>query len=206
MPAGLTLMVFVQVPRVVSFLIFGALCVGALGPLAAAVYSFNMEIVKGEEVRVREFFSHIRPHYKKSVFVSAVMGIVLGVLVIDLLFFLRAGTGWMQFLSVMWVYIILFWVLTAQFVFPVVVTRNPSVFQTIKMAALMALDNLVASFTVALAGVLVLAISIFLRVPLMLFLMGTWSFLHLYAYDELIQRYTRNGETHSPLEGELIDD
>ncbi len=199
-PALLAFLVLVQVPAINSILIFGAICVVLLGPLTAAVYSVCDEILRGEEVKYREYFSHLARHYKKAALVTAVMGVILGILVIDVLFFLQLGNRIMQFVGVIWMYLILFWLMMLQYVYSLIVRKGPSVWETLKMSALLALDNVVATFVVLFFVLLTAVASYFLRVPMMLFMIGTIGFIHAAAYSELIRKYDRsNRELESPV-------
>ena len=56
-------------------------------------------------------------------------------------------------------YFIAFWVLVTQYAYAVLVRQDRKVWDVIKVAALLALDNVVASLIVAFASVLVVAIS-----------------------------------------------
>ena len=190
-PTALSFLVFLQVPAVNSFLIFAACWVALLGPATAAVYSAMHELLDGEMIRLRDMAAHFAKHYKRAAALSAVMGAVLGVLVVDVIFFTQLQTGWSRYVAIIWGYFILFWALTAQYVFPFLITRDVSVWQVVKMAALMAADNVVATLVVAFFTLLVLAASVFLRVPVMLFMIGTFAFLHVSAFRELIKKYVR---------------
>lgn len=200
-PALLAFLVLVQVPAINSVLIFGAVCVVLLGPLTAGVYSVCDSIMRGDEVRIKEYFSHIARHYKKAALVTAVMGAILGVLVIDVLFFLQLGNRIMQFVGMVWVYLIIFWLMMVQYVYPLVVRKDRSVWETIKMAALLVLDNVVATLVVVIFATLTAVASYFLRVPMMLFMVGTIGFIHIAAFTELIRKYEKaNRDSDSPVE------
>lgn len=190
-PAMLTFLVFVQVPALNSLLIFGIVAATLLGPLTAGVYSICDALLQGEDVTIREYFSHFRRHYTKALASTAVMGAILALLVLDVLFFGQLGTRLGQVISVFWMYMIFVWCLTIQFVYPLIVRRDLTVWQTLKTAVLLALDNTVATLVITLVALAVAAVSYFLRFPLMLFMAGTLGFLHCAALDELLVRYKR---------------
>lgn len=191
-PTMLAFLVLVQVPHLMSILIFGLLAVTLLGPMTAGVYSVADAILQGDEVLVRDYWGHFTRHYKRAAVVTAVIMIILGILAIDVLFFWLAGTTLTRMVSAFFAYLILFWFMAAQFVFPLIVRRSPRLLETLKMAALLALDNIVVSLMVVLAGAVVVAISSFLRVPIMLFMAGTLGFLQTAALDELLRKYSKS--------------
>ncbi len=190
-PTALSFLVFMQVPAINSFLILAFCWTALLGPTTAAVYAVMHDILEGDIIRLRELFSYLARHYKRAAGASAVMGAILGILVVDFFFFSQLEAGWSRFVTIIWAYFIAFWAFMAQYVFPFLITRDVSVWQILKMSALMALDNVVATLVVAFFTLVVLAASIFLRVPIMLFMIGAFAFLHVSAFNELITKYTR---------------
>lgn len=205
-PTMLTFLVFVQVPALNSLLIFGIVAATLLGPLTAGVYSVCDALLQGEEVTIREYFSHFRRHYTRALASSAAMGAILAVLVLDVLFFGQLGTRLGQVISVFWMYLIFVWCLTIQFVFPLIVRRDLTVWQTLKTAVLISLDNTVSTLLITLVAAVVAAVSYFLRFPLMLFMAGTLGFLHCAALDELLLKYRRaRDEDESAKENSTYD-
>lgn len=206
MPTALTFLVMVQVPAINSFLLFALAASLILGPLTAATYSMTSSMVQGQHVEIRDYWSKLRTHYKRSALVTAALLVILAILVIDLIFFMNSGNQWLQYLSVLWVYFIAFWVLVTQYAYAVLVRQDRKVWDVIKVAALLALDNVVASLIVAFASVLVVAISLWMRVPLLLFLAGTLAFLHCTAFEIVVAKYDRNSEPGGSSEREKNDD
>lgn len=206
MPTALTFLVMVQVPAINSFLLFALVSSLLLGPVTAATYGMASAMVQGEYVQVRDYISRLRMYYKRSAQVTAAMLGVLAILVIDLVFFMHSGVAWMQYLSVLWVYFIVFWALVAQYVYVVLVRQDRKAWDVIKVSALLALDNVVASLIVALASALVVVVSLWMRVPLLLFLAGTLAFLHCTAFETVVAKYSGNSGPDGPSEREKSDD
>lgn len=203
-PAGLAFLVMLQLPSVASALIFGLVCTFILGPVTAGVYSMSTSMLLGEHVLIREFFRHLRDHYRRSAWATAALLIILAILLVDLAFFLRSETAWLQVLSIIWVYFLAFWALAAQCVYPLVVRKKRRTLETLKMAALLVLDNLVATLLLGLAGLVVTALCVLLQVPVVLFFAGTLSFLHVAALDELLLKYGQSDGGPSTSEGEAL--
>ena len=189
LPAWLAFLVMMQVPAINSFLIFAVLTAVILGPLTAASYHMASLMVRGEYVAVRDFFKAIFTHFKRAVGLTAILLVILAILLVDMVFFLSSQIAWMQYLSVLWVYFLLFWALVTQYAYVVLVRQGRTVWQSLKVAGLMALDNIVASLIVVIASALVVFVSFWMRVPLMLFLGGTLAFLHCTAFEVLIAKY-----------------
>lgn len=206
LPSWLAFLVMLQVPAINSFLIFAFFAVALLGPLTAATYAMCNSMVRGEYVAVRDYFTALRAHYRRGAGLTAILLVILAILVVDLVFFMSSQVVWMQYLSVLWVYFLIFWALMTQFAFVAVVRQDQSVWKSLKVAALLALDNIVASLVVGLVGALVVVISLWMRVPLMLFLAGTLAFLHCTAFEVLVAKYGGTGGSVGPRERENNDD
>jgi len=204
-PAGLTFLVLLQAPALNSLLIFGVVWAALFGPMTAAVYSAAMDLLEGGFFRLRDTFGHFRKHYKRAAGLSAVMGAILAVLVVDVLFFARVTAGWTQLIVIgIWGYFILMWAMTAIYVFPFAVRRDVSIWRILKMSVLMALDNAVATFVVGFFTLASLAVCVFLRAPVMLFMIGIFAFLHCAAFSELIKKYRRSAEGAEEQEKESV--
>lgn len=205
-PAGWTLMVMVQVPSVATIVIFMLVVTFLSGPVSAAVSSMTTSLVQKEMILAREIFQRFAKYYLPAAKTTALMTILLGILVVDLIFFITREVAWMQFVGVIWVYFIIFWLLMGQYIFPLIVRREPKTWETLKLAALLALDNLVATFVAALIGLLVTVLSGVLQVPILLFFGGILAFLHSVTLDEVIDKYGRSQESADEIEGEKADE
>lgn len=206
MPAALTFLVLVQVPAINSFILFVLASSLLLGPFTAATYSMASSMIQGEQVEIRDYLPKLRMHYKRSAQVTAAMLGILAILVVDLVFFMNSGNAWMQYLSVLWVYFIVFWGLVAQYAYAVLVRQDRRVWDVIKVSALLALDNVVASLIVGVTSALVIVICLWMRVPLLLFLAGTLAFLHCTAFEAVVAKYGQSSGPVGPSEREKIDD
>lgn len=196
MPVLLTSIVAVDLPGVNSIIIAIAALLMFFGPVTAMVYSIAYAAMRRETSGIfREVYSRLKTHFSDSIKVTAAMFAILAVLYVDLLFFSQSNTVWIQYISVFWLYLILFWALMFQYLYPVMVReqrkkRKVKVLEVLKMSALLALDNMVASFVILAAGVAFVWISLLFRVPVLLFLAGTLGFLHVTALDTIIKKYT----------------
>ncbi len=144
-------------------------------------------MVRGEYVLIRDYFRAYRRHFKRAVGLAAVLLLILEIISFYLRFFLFGPIPWLQYFAVMWVYFLIAWALMSQYAYAALVRRERTVWQTLKVAALLALDNIVASLVVLLAGGVLVVLSVWLAVLLVLFLGGTLAFLHCTAYESSSQ-------------------
>ena len=86
-------------------------------------------------------------------------------------------------------YMLVFWALMNVWFFPLLVQRPRKVTAILKQAALLALDNLVVSWMITLMSVLVLVVSFFLRVGLVLFLIGGIATFQDLGFLKILDRY-----------------
>lgn len=190
-PARLVYAVVEELPAINTYLIFCLVVVFLSGPFTAAVYSMVHSMLQGETVAPLEYFTRFRKHYRTSVKLTLALVIIFVILRVDLQFFLTNDIPWMQYVSVVWIYLTLFWLLMIQYVYPVMVRKERSLLDTLKVSALLALDNIVVSLMVFVTGLLVLFLCILTQIPALLFMAGTLSFLHVTALNTIITKYGR---------------
>lgn len=158
-------------------------------PLTAAAYSMTASLMDKEEVWLRDIFSRLRPYYKKSVGAIAISLVILGILVVDVIFFSGAESALLRWLAVFWYYLIAFWFLALQYLFPLMVQMQDGVWKTLKKAVLVAMDNVIVSVSLFVVGVLFVYLSVFTYLPFVLLFMGCLSTLHNLALVEILKKY-----------------
>jgi len=204
-PAWFLYTVKVELSSILTDAVFIVLASLVLGPTSAATYQMASWMVRGEYVLVRDYFRAYRRHFKRAVGLAAVLLLILEIISFYLRFFLFGPIPWLQYFAVMWVYFLIAWALMSQYASAALVRRERTVWQTLKVAALLALDNIVASLVVLLAGGVLVVLSVWLAVLLVLFLGGTLAFLHCTAYEVLVAKYGGSDGPMGESERETID-
>jgi hypothetical protein len=135
------------------------------GPLSAGVYALTSEIVTGETPDFGLFWIAVRRWWKRGLAMFAIGSFVLGGLIFNANFYLSVTEGWLQAVSILWVYAILYWITLQAYLMPLLFaaeggdgTETVPLLSLYKRAAILALANplfsLVILFNAALTMIL----------------------------------------------------
>lgn len=100
----------------------------------------------------------------------------------------------MRVITGMWLYLALFWLLVAQFVFPFLVQYDLGVWTIIKRSAMLVVDNLLVSLILLLVCGLLTFISLFLVIPFVILWFTVISLMQNLIMVELLEKYS-NGHS-----------
>ena len=111
-------------------------------PFATGIYSLAAEIVKGETPEFGLFWRALARWWKETVVMFLVGGLMLGGLIFNASFYLSTGQGWVQAISIVWLYGILYWITLQVYLLPLLVTSETTSLPALyKRAAILALAN-----------------------------------------------------------------
>lgn len=159
------------------------------GPVTASTYAAIDALRQGEGFLIRDLFLRIPHYFKRSSGTMLIALAIFAVLIIDVLFFFQSPYTILRWLTILWVYLIAFWLFGLQYLFPFLVQQSAGVLKTLQRAALVALDNVIVSGMLAIVGVIVYVISIITAVPMVLAFMGFMAAVHNYALVEILKKY-----------------
>lgn len=163
------------------------------GPATAGVHTLLEPLVWREEnpigTTIREYFKGFRRYYWKSVGLVGINGLLFVILVVDIGFFASQPGFLMRSLAVVWLYILLFQLVVANFYFPFLVRQKTTPLAAMKKSALFVLDNPGVSFAVALEVIVLFAVSVVVPVLLFIVFMGVAAFLQAFAFKTVMRRY-----------------
>ena len=138
-------------------------------PFAVGVYALAAEIVTGETPEFRVFWAALRRWWKRGLAMFAIGGLVLGGLIFNTVFYLSTAQGWLQAVSVLWLYAILYWITLQAYLLPLLMAADdqgaggaqPAVplLTLYKRAAILALANPLFSLVLLLNAVLTMFLS-----------------------------------------------
>lgn len=189
--AFLPILLFTMLPwQHPVFFLFGVLgTVVLFGPATAGIHTVIYRLVQREEATLTHFRAGFVRFFGRSFLLALVMGVILGILIVDLWFSLNSPSTWFRLLSGIWVYFIIFWGIMAQFVFPFLVQQDIGVITILKRSSLLAMDNILVSVVITLVNTVILAVSVLLAAPILLFVMGLTAFVQHFALLELLKKY-----------------
>lgn len=160
-----------------------------LGGATAALHYVMNRIIAGEETSLGDFWQGF-----KSFFSRGSLLVFLGVLGFAILFFniwssVASPSKIIFFFVGFWVWGIVYWYSVLQFVFPLLTQQNIKVLLVLKRAALITLDNVLASAVLVVISFLVLALSVVLAAPLLIFTASFLALLQNYTLKEIMGKY-----------------
>ena len=118
------------------------------GPFSVGLYALAADIVSGEAPGLAVFWSGVQRWWKSGLLMFLIGGIVLGGLLFNAAFYLSVGEGWLQAVSVLWLYAILYWIALQSYLLPLLVAADTatsgeavSLHSLYKRAAILTLAN-----------------------------------------------------------------
>lgn len=161
----------------------------SFGPATAAVHGIMAQIVRREDVAVRDFFVFWRQYLGEGLGLSVVLGILFSIVLFDLYFGVFATHWIFKMLWGLWFYFFIFLILVNNFTFPFLVNQKIGIFTALKRAVLVVLDNVVVALLVGLFIVVFTVLSAVSGAGLILLLGGVVALTQNIAYTEIMKRY-----------------
>lgn len=152
------------------------------GPASAALANVTHRVARDLHVDRSFFTDGLRQYWKMALGVSAVLGVVTMVLLLNMLFYASRPEPIIKGIAFLFIVLLVYWLSIQTYVFPVLVgMKEPSVMGALKMAAMMAFANPLFSLIIVIVAALLTGLSIVLAVlvllawPSILMLLGAHS-------------------------------
>lgn len=174
---------------IVSALLFILVIILWSAPVTASAYAAIHALITREGFLVRDLFRGIGKYYKKAVGTAAIALLVFVVLLANIWFYANSSNSILKWLTILFAYMLAFWFMGVQYIFPFVVQQDVGVLKTLQRAILVAMDNVIVSLLLFLLGVLLTYFSLVPIVPFMLLYMGLAGAMHNYALIEILKKY-----------------
>jgi uncharacterized membrane protein YesL len=160
-----------------------------LGGATAAIHYVMSRIISGEDTSVRDFWNGFKQFFARGgvILFLAILGFTI--LVFNIWFSGNYPNTVFLILAGFWVWGIIYWYAMLQFVFPFLTQQNVGVFLSLKRAALITLDNPLASGILLVLGLVVIVLSAVLAAPILIFTASFLALLQNYFYNELMLKY-----------------
>lgn len=173
----------------IFFIISIVATVVTLGGATAGVQYRMNQIIRGEEASLQDFWIGFKSFFVKAtvLLVIAVLGFVI--LVFNIWFSQNYPSTLFLILSGLWIWGIVYWYSVQQFALPFLVNQKTGVFLVIKRAALLTLDNPLASFLLLVFSLVIIVLSALLAAPLLIFVASFLALLQNSFYHEMMLKY-----------------
>jgi uncharacterized membrane protein YesL len=149
-------------------------------PFGVGLYALDAEIVTGDTPDFAVYWKAVRRWWKRALAMFAIGGLVLGALIFNLGFYLSVTQGWLQAVSILWLYVMLYWITLQGYLLPLLITADREVARAdagaptaavaplltlYKRAAILALANPVMSLIMLVAAAFTMILS-FIAMPI----------------------------------------
>lgn len=169
-----------------------------LGGATAAIHHIMGLIVAGEYVAFQDFWHGFKKFFVRGSILIFLAILGFTILVFNIWFSGNYPSTLFMILVGFWVWGIVYWYSMLQFVFPFMTQQDIGVFKTLKRAALITLDNPLASGFLLIISVVVLVLSTLLAAPLLIFTASFLALLQNYFYNEMMLKYDQKESAELP--------
>jgi uncharacterized membrane protein YesL len=161
------------------------------GPVTAMAYAIAGDMINAAEIAPSSLWRAFTRHYKAAAAVTGAMAVILIILAVDVVVYLQNPTTLNVFLTIFLLYLMVFWFLMSAYIYPLITYKYGSVWQTLKQAALLTLDNMALTLLVAVEVLVVGLACIFFILPVPAYLGGTVALLHTAAFKAILTKYEK---------------
>lgn len=159
-------------------------------------------VAAGPDVpRLWQFRDGLRSRWGLALRCSAISVLVLAGLVWNVLFYANVGNGWLQFVSILWLYACLFWLSLHIYLVPLMVhVAEPRIFDLYRRATFIALGYFVYTL-ILLVILLVVAFASVVFLPV--YVLVTCAFISLAQAEALREIRRRHGDLPAEVDEEV---
>ena len=163
----------------VPFLLLALITVG---PATAGAFYLTNIVVKYGNVSVKDFFTGVKKYFFKSIALTFVLGLITVILFFDFNFFATSDTFWMQIVSAIWLYGLVFVSIVFTYSFPLMIEldkldENNSIKNIIKYSALLSINEIKFTLFIYLQLLIYMVWSVGLVITLPTLFIGGFSLL-----------------------------
>lgn len=112
-----------------------------LGPLTAGLFALTRAMFRRDDPRVRDIWDGIRRYARPALALAYFQTLVTTILLGDVIFLLSRPGAVLKVIGVLMAYVLLFWLMTLVYQWPLLVDRATPMLVTLRNAAVLALAN-----------------------------------------------------------------
>lgn len=161
----------------------------SLGGATGAIHHVMGQIISGEDVEFRDFLRAFKQFFVRGSILLFLALTIFVILVFNIWFSGNYPNTLFMILVGFWVWGMVYWYSMLQFVFPFLTQQNTGVFKILRRAALITLDNPLASGLLLIISLVVIVLSALLAAPLLIFTASFLALLQNYFYNEMMLKY-----------------
>ncbi len=187
--APILIMTYLPVESNIVFVLSMVATFITLGGATGAIHYLMNLIIAGEDTSVRDFWVGFKRFFARGSLILFLAILGFTILIFNIWFSGNYPNTVFLILAGFWVWGIVYWYSMLQFVFPFLTQQDIGVFLSLKRAALITLDNPLASIILLVLGLIVIVLSALLAAPILIFTASFLALLQNYFYNELMLKY-----------------
>ncbi len=138
-----------------------------VGPATAALAHVARRVARDEHVDRSFYWEGFRLYWRKALALSAISMVILSLLCLNLVFYSRLTITFLQALSFLWLYLIVFWLCAQLYLFPVLIAlKEPKIWAALRTTAVMAFANPIFSILLLILALALTALCVVLAILL----------------------------------------
>lgn len=170
-----------------------------VGPITLAAFIVTYRLIIYQEVKLRDFFRAFLDKFWRGMMAYWLSLTVFVILVVDLLFFINFGNKILLYLSGIWIYLLVFFLISQFYFWSLLAQMDDSIWQLFKKSLLITLDNLPFSLGIFLCFLLLSALGVVSAgIVLAVGFIGFLGILANNATYKLLVKYELREELSSP--------
>lgn len=165
----------------------GAILVVTAAPATMGVNRVTNRLANYKRSSIDEFWDGARQHIGRGWLMLLIMVLAPPAIIFNLWFYSNF-TNWVRFVTLLWVWVLLFFLILAQYAFPFLWQQdNPKVFQALRNSVVLTLRSPLYSLLMALFQWVLIILSVGLVLPLVLLLPAMLGLAGNFALTGLLQ-------------------
>ncbi len=159
------------------------------GPAILALASVTRQTIRGRAADRREYLDALRTNWKAGLALNALGMVVLSLLLLNLIFYTLQANVTLRLLSILWIYLILFWCGMQLYVYPFYMAlEEPSLWRALRMSALAAFANPLFSIVLLAIALVLTVICVVLAVLVVIVWPALMALISEHALRLLLRR------------------
>ncbi|MCX6031385.1 MAG: DUF624 domain-containing protein [Chloroflexi bacterium] len=165
------------------------------GPATAALTHVARRVAREERVDRSFFWEGFRLYWRKALALNAISMVILALLCLNLLFYARLTSSFLQALSFLWLYLIVFWLSAQLYLFPMLIAlKEPRIWAALRTTAVIAFANPIFSILLLILALALTALCVVLAILVPLAWPALMVLLGEHALKLLLERAGIKGE------------
>ncbi|TDX52510.1 DUF624 domain-containing protein [Orenia marismortui] len=178
-----------------------------VGPVTAQAFYITNKIINYHTIRFVDFWDGLKKYFFKSIAITWLLGIIVGIITVDFNFFLQSQSKLGKVLIPIYIYILIFLAMLVMYIFPLMIELSKlgeknSIVNLFKYAFVLVFKNMVYTLLIFLHLITFGLVNIFLVIALPVLFIGGISLFANNATVNLLVKHNIKTEVNGPYQFE----